>query len=174
MANPSDFTLATALEMCTEYPEDSCSICLESLSSSAGPDAGGATDNEVVRPFICNDHYFHRICLRSYLISTTPPINTLPLDREIIFGNVPNPQVRASRVRALVVAGVRDTYTHTTHTTRIITSEEYVQILVFVIILLAAYRLWGLARQMNIFAAVQIVLASMSVELGESVAVGLA
>jgi hypothetical protein len=77
-------------------------VCLEPLSS-VGQDsqdsrelessAGGVFDNEVVKTKVCGDaHFFHRICVMSWLTSTNQGLNECPLDRNILHGTERIPQ----------------------------------------------------------------------------------
>ena len=91
MANPRDLTITTALETCGDnYPHDEfCGICQMLLSDSAELESGQSSDDEVVRPYACENHYFHRGCLMAWLNSNTPPLNLCPLDRRVLFGTAP-------------------------------------------------------------------------------------
>ncbi|CAO2657156.1 Nn.00g032820.m01.CDS01 [Neocucurbitaria sp. VM-36] len=112
--NPQLLTLDTALETCRPSPVgEKCVICQEIVSNvppnykaaaahEAKPEAkseqpaigaNDATDIEAVKTKVCGDmHFFHRICIMSWFKSTTPYLNTCPIDRKVLFGTHLVPQ----------------------------------------------------------------------------------
>jgi hypothetical protein len=103
MTNPQTLTRRTCLEICQLYlPNEKCGVCFEPLSPvgqdlqdsrELAPSTGRVSDNEIVKTKVCGDaHFFHRICIMSWLTSTNQGFNECPLDRNILYGTERIPQ----------------------------------------------------------------------------------
>ena len=92
------FTFESALKVCTSCPNEHCSICQELLQakplqgipivSSEAHRLAEEYIHVVIKTSSCN-HYFHYSCILTWICRDTPPLNTCPLCRAVLFGSTP-------------------------------------------------------------------------------------